>query len=78
MYQALGDMLTIIVSNSHFGKGSAARVMTIFTLHFYPMTNLADLDVQNFEIISRIIELDVQSLDLGLQIYDLNIQIYDF
>ena len=33
VYRALGDMLSIIVSNSHFGKRSAARVMIIFGSH---------------------------------------------
>ena len=42
VYQALGDMLSIIVSNSDFGKRTAARVMTIFSLHFPPnVTNHA-------------------------------------
>ena len=34
VYRALGDMLNSIVSNCHFGKRLAARVMTIFSLHF--------------------------------------------
>ena len=33
VYQALGDMITIVVSNSHFGKRSAARVMTALSSH---------------------------------------------
>ena len=33
VHRALEDMLTIIVANSHFGKRSAARVMTIFRSH---------------------------------------------
>ena len=41
VYRAHGDMLSIIVSNSHFGKRSAARVMTIFSFHFLPdVTNM--------------------------------------
>ena len=34
VYQTLGDMLNSIVPNSHFGKHSVARVMTIFSFHF--------------------------------------------
>ena len=34
--QTRGDMLNSIVSNSHFGKRPAARVMTILSLHFLP------------------------------------------
>ena len=34
VYRALGDMLRIVVSNSHFGKRSAGRVMTFFSFHF--------------------------------------------
>ena len=33
VYQTLGDMLNSIVSNSHFGKRRAARVMTILSLN---------------------------------------------
>ena len=36
VYQTLGDMLAIIVSNSHFGKRYIARVMNIFSPHFLP------------------------------------------
>ena len=44
MYRALEDMLSIIVSNSHFGKRSTARVMTICSLHFLPnITNIVFL-----------------------------------
>ena len=34
VHQADGDMLSIIVSNSHSGKRSAAQVMTLFSSHF--------------------------------------------
>ena len=34
VHEALGDMLTSIVSNSHFGKWPGARDMTIFRTHF--------------------------------------------
>ena len=34
MYGALGDILTSIVSNSHFGKMLGARDMTTFEFHF--------------------------------------------
>ena len=33
MYWALGDMLTIIVSNSHFGKRAIAKEMNRFVCH---------------------------------------------
>ena len=36
MYRALGDMLSIIVSNSLFGKRLGARDMTIFGFHLGP------------------------------------------
>ena len=36
VYPALGNMLIIIVSNSHFGKLSAARGMTMFSFHLLP------------------------------------------
>ena len=38
VYRALADMLTIIVSNSHFGKRPAARDITIVASIFYPMS----------------------------------------
>ena len=37
-----------------------------------------DLDLHIFEIISKIIDLDVRIIDLELQLKDLDIQIYDF
>ena len=36
VYRTLGDMLTSIVSNSNFGKRSAARDMAIVGSHFLP------------------------------------------
>ena len=36
VHEALGDMLTSIVSNSHFGKRPGARDMTIFGCHVGP------------------------------------------
>ena len=78
VHEALGGMLTSIVSNSHFGKHSAARVMIILASIFYPMTDLPDLDLQIFKIISKLMDLDVQIFDLELQIISLNGQIYDF
>ena len=36
VYQGLLDMLTTIVSNSHFGKRPIAREMTIFGFHVRP------------------------------------------
>ena len=33
VHQTLGDMLNIIVSNSHFGKRPTAREMTTFVSH---------------------------------------------
>ena len=36
MYQTLRDMLSIIVSNYHFGKRCMLCVMIIFSLHFQP------------------------------------------
>ena len=36
MYQTLGDLLNIMVSNSHFGKWPGARDMTIFGSHVSP------------------------------------------
>ena len=36
------------------------------------------MDLHIFEIISTIIDLDVQIIDLEFQINDLDIQIYDF
>ena len=53
---ASGDILGSIVSNSHFGKRSGVRDMTI-------LPDLPDLDLQNFETISKIIDLEVQIRD---------------
>ena len=78
VYQALGDMLSIIVSNSHFGKRSAARVMTIVSFHFLPNDRFTGFGRPDFDIVSKIIDLDVQTLDWELQIKDLNVRIYDF
>ena len=35
-YRTLGDILTNIVSNSHFGKRPVARAVTIFVTHVLP------------------------------------------
>ena len=40
VYQPLGDMPSIIVSNLHFGKLSAARAMAIVSLHL--LTNVTN------------------------------------
>ena len=45
MYQALGEMLNSIVSNSHFGKRLGARDMTIVGSHVGPhITNIGYLE----------------------------------
>ena len=45
VHEALQDMLTSIVSNSHFGKRSGVRNMTIFGQHFlFNVTNNAFSD----------------------------------
>ena len=38
VYGLLGDMLTSIVSNSHFGKRLVAKVMIILSSLFLPMS----------------------------------------
>ena len=39
VYEALGNTLTSIVSNSHFGKQPVAPGMTIFVSHVLPHVN---------------------------------------
>ena len=49
VYRAVGDILTSIVSNSHFAKRPAARDMTICGSHFLPhVTNHASSYWWNF------------------------------
>ena len=51
VYEAVGDMLTSIVSNSDFGKRLGARDMTIFGTHFlFHFTNKVFFDRCNFRI----------------------------
>ena len=63
VYQTFGDILASIVSNSHFGKRSAALVMTFSCFHFLPNDQLTGFGCQIFEILSKSIDLDVQMIN---------------